>query len=335
MPIKRFLFCALLLLYPSPRLSVVAGQTPNSGPSAAAPASTATSYDVSSFTAELHRLSASLNGKPSSQALAAMRKSLPAQWNVATPDHSYSISTTFLSNKLLQGQADQAQDWLDHLADEVASYSAPQHSSAANARTELDHILAEEDFSSVRPPTPWELLRQRIVDWIERMLLKLFSGMQRYPIGGQILFWLVIVAGVSFIAFWLFRFVTRFDRLNTLAPARFVVPSRTWQEWLRLAREAADRGNSREAVHAAYWAGIFRLQETGALPKDRSKTPREYLRLATQPSPYGIAPNPAYREPLAALTTRLERIWYANRTPGPNDFRDSLLQLEALGCPLE
>jgi len=331
-PIKRFLFCALLLLYPL-RLAVVVGQTTSGATSAPAPAA---SYDVPSFTAELHRLSASLNGKPSSQALAAMRKSLPAQWNVTTPDHSYSISTAFLSNKLLQGQADQAQDWLDHLADEVASYSAaPQPSSASNARTELDHILAEEDFSAVRPPTPWELLRQRIVDWIERMLYKLFSGMQRYPIGGQILFWLVIVAGVSFIAFWLFRFVTRFDRMNTLAPARFVVPSRTWQEWLRLAREAADRGDSREAVHTAYWAGVVRLQETGVLPKDCSKTPREYLRLATQPSPYGIAPNPAYREPLAGLTTRLERIWYANRTPGPNDFRDSLKQLEALGCPLE
>ena len=251
------------------------------------------------------------------------------------PRRRWRPCTDFLRDKLSSGQLDKAQAWLDHLAAQAESYSAARAAPPANAKTELDHILAEDDFAGVRPPTVWERFRQRVVAWLERMFLKLFGGMGRHPIVGQFLFWLVMLVGVSFIAFWLFRLVTRFDRMNALPPTRFVVPSRSWQEWIRLAREAAARNDFREAVHAAYWAGIVRLQETGVLPRDRTKTPREYLRIASQPSLSGIAPNPLYKEPLAALTARLERIWYANRGAGPDDFRDSLRQLEALGCPLE
>jgi hypothetical protein len=331
-PIKRFLFCALLLLCP-PR-QIVASAHSQTGV-LAAPPSPAAPFDIPSFTAELHRLSALLEKKPAPQTVAALRQSLPAQWTVSTSDSSYSISTDFLRDKLSSGQLDKAQAWLDHLAAQAESYSAARAAPPANAKTELDHILAEDDFAGVRPPTVWERFRQRVVAWLERMFLKLFGGMGRHPIVGQFLFWLVMLVGVSFIAFWLFRLVTRFDRMNALPPTRFVVPSRSWQEWIRLAREAAARNDFREAVHAAYWAGIVRLQETGVLPRDRTKTPREYLRIASQPSLSGIAPNPLYKEPLAALTARLERIWYANRGAGPDDFRDSLRQLEALGCPLE
>ncbi|MGA2813205.1 MAG: DUF4129 domain-containing protein [Candidatus Acidiferrum sp.] len=332
MLIKRILFCALLLLYPW-RLSQAWAPGQRSVPPA--PAASAAPYDAASFIAELHRLSGLLEKKTAPQTVSDLRQSLPEQWVVETPDRSYSIPTDFLRNKLSTGQLDAAKEWLNHLASETESYSARSTAPQAGARSQLDHILAQGEFSAVRPPTPWELFRQRVGAWLKRMVLKLVRGLQGYPVGGEILFWLLIVAAVTFIAFWIFRFVTHFDRMNTMAPARFVAPSRSWQEWLRAARQAADRGESREAVHAAYWAGIVRLQEIGALPKDRSKTPREYLRIATQPSPSGIAPNPSYREPLAGLTTRLERIWYANRNPGANDFRDSLLQLEALGCRLE
>jgi hypothetical protein len=54
-----------------------------------------------------------------------------------------------------------------------------------------------------------------------------------------------------------------------------------------------------------------------------------------EPAPGELAARPAHREPLAALTSRLERIWYANRGAGPDDFRESLHQVEALGCQLE
>ena len=102
-----------------------------------------------------------------------------------------------------------------------------------------------------------------------------------------------------------------------------------------MAREAAAQSNFREAVHSAYWAGITRLEDSGALPKDRSKTPREYLRLIANPAPHELAQRPVYREPMTELTKRLERTWYANRGAGPDDFKETLRQLEAMGCPLE
>ena len=53
------------------------------------------------------------------------------------------------------------------------------------------------------------------------------------------------------------------------------------------------------------------------------------------PAPGQCAPPQKHREPLAALTARLEKVWYANRGARPEDYQDSLRQLEALGCPLE
>jgi hypothetical protein len=95
---------------------------------------------------------------------------------------------------------------------------------------------------------------------------------------------------------------------------------RTEEEWLAAAHRAAAEGDWRQAIHNAYWAAITRLQRSGALPEDRTRTPREYLRLFSG------------REPLAALTSGLERFWYARRIARPEDFRESLNHLETLGC---
>jgi len=54
-----------------------------------------------------------------------------------------------------------------------------------------------------------------------------------------------------------------------------------------------------------------------------------------EPDSGQLAASPVHREPLTALTMGLERAWYANRGAGPEDFRESLSHLEALGCLLE
>jgi hypothetical protein len=167
------------------------------------------------------------------------------------------------------------------------------------------------------------------------MLLRLFGEMAQYPIGGQVLFWAIVVLCVGFLALWVFRFTVSRDRIEALPPGHVVAPSRTWQEWIRVARMAASRNDFREAIHAAYWAGIARLEDTGMLPKDRTKTPREYLRLISQPARGELMPPAAYRQPLTVLTSRLERTWYGNRPASGDDFRDTLEQVEALGCQLE
>ena len=307
---------------------------------AAPESSTGAFQDASSFVAEQQRFSDTLSRKLSTQELAQLRDSLPPYWTVQTEDGPFEISTQEFKEQLGTGKSDGAKVWIDHLLQESRGYSqaaTPSHSDPKESRAELDRILADSEFAAVHPPSWWDLFHQRLSAWVERMLLKLFGGMARYPIGGQILFWVVVVAGVGFIAMWLFRFLSSRDRMAELEGSEIVSASRTWQEWIRLTREAAARGAFREAIHAGYWAGITRLEDAGIVPKDRTKTPREYLRLVTaaQASQVSGAKQPTYREPLADLTSRFERCWYANRGASRDDYQETLRHLEAMGCQLE
>lgn len=329
---NRCLLCALFLISISGS-PVAFGRAQTPPTENATTASSA--YDVASFAAELHRLSGVLGEKPSVNEMAVLRDSLPRSWTVSTPEHTYAISSQPLCNHLTALSSDKAQVWVDRLAAELELSASSPAQTSREAQVELRRILARTEFAAVRPPSAWELFRQRLGAWVGRMLMRLFGGIGRHPIGGAILFWFIIVAGVGAIALWMFRFFASRDRLDSLPPSPSVHASRTWQEWIRASREAAHRGDFREAVHSAYWAGIVRLEDVGVVPRDRTKTPREYLRLVTDPLPGELASHPAHREPLAALTSRLERTWYANRGAGPDDFRESLRQLEALGCQLE
>jgi hypothetical protein len=290
-------------------------------------------FEIPGLQQELQRIASLLAKNPSESQLNLLRNSLPGAWTVSTSQGQYSISTEPLHKLLNHSSREQAQQWVEHLQQELSAYSQPGANSAS--RAELEKILARAEFGAARPPTQWELLRQRIIAWFERLLVKIFGGIARYPLGAQILFWVLVMLAVAIVAALVFRFFASRDRPASLPSNAPVHPGRTWQEWIREARETARRGNYREAVHSAYWAGIARLEDLGVLPKDRTKTPREYLRIVSEPAPGQLAPSPTHREPLSDLTRRLESVWYANRGARLEDFTDSLRQLEALGCTLE
>lgn len=304
-------------------------------PSSTNQGSTNVQYDIPSLAAELARISTLLEKKPAARELDALRDSLPNHWTVTTAGKDYSISTEFLRTQLNSASTGFARTWVEHLKGQLESYAVTRSAGTSNARAELDGILGSPEFAAVHPPTRWDIFRQRVAAWLERLLMRLFGGLARYPIGGQILFWAFVVVCVGFLALWLFRFMVSRDRLDALPPGHIVSPARTWQEWIRIARLAAGRNDFREAIHSAYWAGITRLEDTGILPKDRAKTPREYLRMISQPAPGELLPPTAYRESLTVLTNRLERTWYGNRAANVDDFRDTLQHVEALGCQLE
>ena len=290
-------------------------------------------YDAASFGAELRRLDAALQGKPSAAAIANLRNNLPSAWQVSSTEHSYSISTKPLQELLTVPSVFKAETWIEHLQIEIERSQRPDAYFPA-ASSELHKILSSRSFEGVRPPTALDLFRQRAAAWLERMMLKLFGRISRHPIGAKILFWLLLIGGVGFVAFLVFRYINNRDNLNSFKLASSLVTSRSWQEWILAGRQAAKSGDFRGAVHSAYWAGIARLEEAGAVPRDRSRTPREYLRFVGQIRADIVAPA-NYKAPLTALTTRLERIWYANKPASSADFSDSLRELEALGCPLE
>jgi hypothetical protein len=333
MKLRVFALLALLGVLPSGGAAI-----PTQAPAAASSQPAEKIYDMTSFAAELQRLYQELETKSSQAGLKEFRDELPPSWNVSVPGHSYSISTKPLRDQLNGNSPDNARIWFSHLQSEIRSAQRPGGQPLPAAHAQLNKILAGRGFAGVRPPTYLELLRERASAWLQRMLLKLFSSLSRHPIGAKALFWVVLIAGILFIALWIFRYIAGRDSMHFFQPSTATATARTWQEWIGAAREAAARGDFREAVHSAYWAGISRLQESGTLPHDRTKTPREYLRLIdTRPRGTELDGQSAedFKKPLAALTSRLERIWYANRMARLEDFDDTLRQLEALGCSLE
>ncbi len=145
------------------------------------------SYDQASFGVELHRLSGILKKKPSKNEMAVLRDSLPKRWVVSTSEGSFAIPSEPLRNQLTSLSSEKAEAWVNHLAEETES-SAQSATGSSQVRGELERILARPEFGAVRPPSAWELFRKRLELWIERMLLRLFGGIARYPLGGQILY---------------------------------------------------------------------------------------------------------------------------------------------------
>ncbi len=290
----------------------------------AAPAET---YSATALVSELHRFRGQLlDGLHDGRAPA-----LPSAWEVETPEGHYSISTQPLSTLLANG--DQAHlasatAWLDQLAEHLDGFSGGGSSGASSsasgsARTKLDQILARGEFGGVGPPSYLELLRQRIAAWIQGWLSRLFAFVNQHPATSRVFFWVLVSGAAGLLIWWLVR-LGRGDRtVLTLQGPDQPMRARAWAEWVAAARQAADHGDLRQAIHCAYWAGVARLQETGVLSGDRTRTPREYLRLVSGPE----------TQHLGALTSGLERYWYAGRAPAIDDFNDSLPHhREALGC---
>jgi hypothetical protein len=275
--------------------------------------------DPASLAAELHRLEKAVSEGRGPQ----VASSLPASWVVETPGRRYSISTAPLRKMI--ASPGRAQLWLDQLARQLESSSTAANP-PASARTRLDQILSRREFAPVRPPTLWERLSQRILDWIVGIIRNILAYAKQHPTGGTILFWMAAAVAVGFLGFWLLRLWSG-KRRTPLPQPEPATLGWTWQQWVLLAREARDRGNMRRAIHSAYWAGVVRLQDLQLLPRDLTRTPREYL---------GLLPNHEISHvPLAALTSALERFWYAARPACPADLRQSLDNLEALGCRLD
>jgi len=204
------------------------------------------------------------------------------------------------------------------------AYERPR-ADMATAQTQLKAILDRPEFSKVQGPNAKEALLARIYRWLSRLLRKMaFSRSSHFDLV-RILIYVLVAAAVLLLLLWTVR---RFRRPQEVLPGREIIPftpsARNWRTWLADARALAEQQDWRNAVHLAYWAGISYLEEHGAWKPNRARTPREYLRLiGTRASQY-----PA----LAALTRKLEIIWYGYGIAAEADFQEALGQLEKLGC---
>ena len=300
--------------------------------------------DAAPFAAELQRIgSAIAKEKANVNGLGSLRKNLPPDWEISTSERRYLVSAEPLRGLLgnaereknvekAAAKAKEAADWAFDLANQVNAYAGAR--STRGARAELDRILSRREFGSVQGPTRWDLLRQRINRWIEKLILRFFERMGRHPVSARILLWSMVVATVVWLAVTLFRYWTRRAALEELQAPDSVAFVRTWQEWIHAARAAAAQGDFREAIHSTYWAGISYLEDSEVVRKDRARTPREYVRLVSNSTPFAVSRR-GTREALSALTLALEQVWYGRQTASSEDFAHAMQQVEALGCQLQ
>ncbi len=279
---------------------------------------------------ELRQMQDSLAARRDAQVLT----SLPTAWNIETPSKRYSVSTEPL-HAILASKADQdsrleqATTWIAHLAAELERSESGPPAGAAAGRKRLDEILARREFAAVRPPSAWELFRQRVSAWILELFRRIFQLAAQHPTAGAVVFWVVVAGAVGLLAIFVIGLWSGEPRLSSVNPAYQGPRVRNWQDWFIAARRACDSGDLRQAVHCAYWSGVAWLQESGALPSDRARTPREFLRIAKSRTDSAIA------RPLESLTQRLERTWYAGQPAALSDYRAAVESLEALGCKVD
>jgi len=363
--LPRYLISLLTFAAPGLFAAILSAQPPPSTPALNG------EMDLAAYRNELDRLVvavADLDRHPAG--IEPLRQSLPKSWPVRAAGQRFEVSTGWLDSALdtmgmnpvvrasLQKDIEDRLQVLRQQAlelEKVASGPRPEE-----ARARLAGILQRREFRSVRGPGWWDQLVARFWSWVGRVLRKLFGGLRVIPRAREIMIWCLIALAFILLALWVKRSLLSGARAGSLELRDTLPPGKSWHDWAKQALGAAARHDYREAVHAAYWAGVFRLAELGAWQLDRARTPREYLRLMAQSAQVAtqqgvrearvlgetFSSGPAAHDErrlspamqveraaaLAALTRRLESTWYGYDPATAGDFHEAVLQLEALGC---
>ena len=254
---------------------------------------------------------------------------LRGDWTVAAGDQSFTIRTGWLTSQFEELQKKPTTSVRDDIvqrlvamkANAIAFQQPPAETAAAHQK--LTEILTRSEFHQVHGATWWDRMWFRIQTWIYDVLKKMF-GSSSAPTVGRLFVWTLVGVAVLALAYFVFRTIRQNARLESIMPDVLPVSAKQWRVWMKEAHAAAEKGQWRDAVHLAYWAGISFLEESGMWRPDQARTPREYLRL--------LAADSQHRASLKMLTRRLEVTWYGNEIAGPETFSETVANLEELGC---
>ncbi|MGH9494079.1 MAG: DUF4129 domain-containing protein [Candidatus Sulfotelmatobacter sp.] len=255
---------------------------------------------------------------------------LPPQWHIKTEDQDFLVTTSALRSNLADWEEkkdssalDRATIYLETLREDAEAYRNPA-STVSDPRGRLNDILARREFQNVHGQTWLDKFKQRINEFLIKLLGRAIASSSIPAISSVVVYGLIAIAVLA-MAFWMYRSLRESTRLETIMPVAIPVSAKQWPVWMAEAQMAASRGQWRNAVHLAYWAGISFLEAQGSWRPDRARTPREYLRLLPASSPH--------QPSLLALTRRLEGVWYGMHDVGPEGFKETVAELERLGCP--
>lgn len=208
--------------------------------------------------------------------------------------------------------------------DEALRYAAiSQREDIALARRKADAILGREEFATVREDSLWERLWAHVAQWLD----KFFGGVARFgkrsPWIGPVMEWGLIGIALLGLALWAMRVLQRQRLTVRVEAARQMEP---WEEaarnWRDLAEEQAAQQAWREAVHCLYWASIAALEGRKFWTPNRSRTPREYVRLLEAGS--------ARWKLLRQQTQGFEHVWYGLHDAARQDYERALALHEEL-----
>ncbi len=307
------------------------------------------------YEAELDRLSSAVSKlSDDSVGISALRGSLPSGWVVTAEGVQFEVSSEWLAGSLKELESETAAKDRKKHREELAGQlrklrseaerlsGTAQSADAANAREKLDHILSGREFQSVTRGQSWlGRIWDQIGLWVDWILEHTIGRLMESGPARTLILWTLIVGVFLLIAVWIMRTLTRMARTETLRVGAPSPPGRNWREWAQEALAGARGGDYRTALHSAYWAGVYRLADSGAWRLDEARTPREYLQLLKYPA--GREANFSAAEPaaevdrataLAALTRSMESTWYGYLPATQQDFETAIDHLETLGCKL-
>lgn len=287
-------------------------------------------FTTAQYRAELDRLLTATSQLDSSASSAPEAlHHLPHVWHVRAGQQEFAISTEGLQRDIRRYEKEQNSEnaiairrRLQALRREMDGYEKPAPD-FSSTHAQLNSILARPEFRDVRGPGWFDRLKQWLLDALLNLLRHIFRAaaiptVSKFVVYGLMAFALLALAFVAYRAIW------RDRATGQIIPRDLPVSAKEWTIWLAEARAAAAKGEWRDAIHLAYWAGISFLERQGFWKPDRARTPREYLRL--------LSPSSQHRDTLAALTRIFELAWYAQRDASEATFSATLLELEKLGC---
>lgn len=261
-----------------------------------------------------------------------LRKSLPEKWTVKVDSQSVEISSEELRRDSAQMQrggeegraaAQRAKSWLSRTNEEAEALGTGKRSmEAEREQRELAKVFSRTEFRGLNGPSWMDQWGARISRWLEQQVDRIFSAIHLPTRFGRVLIWPVLAIAIGVLAFLVWRVLR--DQPAAALPEVVQEAPVNDRPWLKEAMAAAQRGEYREAVHSGYWAAIARLEQRQLLTSDRTRTPRESVRL--------LESHPSERGILREQTVRLERIWYGCREATASDWTAALAELRQIGC---
>lgn len=193
----------------------------------------------------------------------------------------------------------------------------------AVARQRADAILGHPEFATVHEDSIWQKLWERVAMWLGSLFSNVAQFGKHAPWIGPLFEWGLMVIALVGLVVWAMRVLQRQRLAVRVEAARQIEP---WEEaarnWRSLAEEQAAHGNWREAVHCLYWASIAVLEGRRFWAPNRSRTPREYVRLLESGS--------ARWKLLRQQTQGFEHVWYGLRDAAEQDYARALELHEGL-----